>query len=186
MWVSAFIPIEIFKNEFQMYMFLRDFIKFCDENNSGWTFHFFIENLFKIDDYLELRIECVDATKFSGDVNTWLSHWLYINRNLIHSVPALQLKGRDIKINTDYKDEIENFGEDGWQIAKKIFEYTSRAAVYIKEGKAKNLFRERKFIHCFLNQCGYDSLNESAFHSYAAWQMMVKHLREEKTGELKK
>lgn len=186
MWVRANIPTEIFKKEEAMYKFLEDFIDFCDESNSGWTFHFFIENYLNIDDILELRMECVDAAKHSGDVNSWLSHWLYANRDIINNVPALEMKRERLRIDTDYKDEIESFGEDGWQIAKKIFEYTSRAAVHIKTGKAENLFRETKFIHCFLNQCGYDSLKESAFHSMAAWQMMVKHCREEKTGEPKK
>jgi hypothetical protein len=183
MWVRAIIPISIFKDEAQMYKFLDDFIKYCDDYRYCETFHFFIENCQKIDDCLELRMECSDwdscqypvcESQYSGDLNTWLNQWF--NRECELNV----LEGLKVKIDTAYRDEISAFGEDGWQIAKNLFEYTSRAAVHIKTGKAYNLFREQKFIHCFLNQCGFDSLKESAFHSMSAWQMMVKHLREEK------
>jgi hypothetical protein len=179
MWVRAIIPVSIFKDESQMYKFLDDFIKYCDDYRYCETFHFFIENCDKkIDGCLELRMECSDRyscqypvceSRYSADLASWL-----INQ-------GDEFKpGVNIKIDTAYRDETGVFGEDGWQIVKELFEYMSRAAVHIKTGKAHNLFRETKFIHCFLNQCGYDSLKESAFHSMSAWQMMVKHLREEK------
>lgn len=182
MWIRAIIPTEIFQKEEQLYSFLDKFIKYCDDYKYCETFHFFIENCHKIDDCLELRIECTDAwsnqypvtDSYSADFNTWLNQTF---RNQEIKIDVLQ--GNKIKIDTDYKDEIGNFGKDGWEIAKKLFEYTSRAAVHIKTGRAQNLFRETKFIHCFLNQCGYDSLKESAFHSMASWQMLTKHLREE-------
>ncbi len=174
MWVRAVIPIGIFKDEAQMYKFLDDWMKYCDDYKWCETFHFFIENHYES---LELRMECSDwdscqysvcESQYPADLTSWLINY------------GDEFKpGVNIKIDAA-KDEIGVFGEDGWEIAKKLFEYTSRAAVYIKTGKAHNLFRETKFIHCLLNQCGYDSLKESAFHSMAAWQMMVKHLREEK------
>jgi len=178
MWVRAVIPIGIFKDEAQMYKFLDDFIKYCDDYRWCETFHFLIENCDKIDDCFELRMECSDreccrpvpVPTYEVDLNTWLNQWFKLNL----------LEEFKIKIDTAYMDEIYAFGEDGWEIAKKLFEMTYRVAVHIKTGKAHNQFRETKFIHCFLNQCGYDSLKESAFHSMVAWQMMVKHLREEK------
>jgi hypothetical protein len=184
MWLRAIIPIEIFNSEQQMYVFLDDFIKCCDDYKYCETFHFFIENCQKIDDCLELRMECHDSwnnnypiseSVYPADVNTWLNQ---IFRK--HQVKINVLQGELIKIDTEYKDEVDSFGEDGWEIAKRLFEYTCRAAVHIKTGRGEKLFRETKFIHCFLNQCGYDSLKESAFHSNAAWQMLTKHLREEK------
>ncbi len=190
MWVRAIIPIETYQNEEQMYSFLNEFIKFCDDYKYCETFHFFIENCWKIDDCLELRMECtyngnqypVSDSTYSADFNTWLNQTF---REQQIKIDVLQ--GNKIKIDTNYKDEIGNFGEDGWEITKKLFEYTCRAAVHIKTGRSQNLFRETKFIHCFLNQCGYDSLKESAFHrkesafhSMLSWQMLAKHLREEK------
>jgi len=169
MWIRAIIPLEIFQNEEQMYSFLDAFIKYCDDYKYCETFHFFIENCQKIDDCLELRMECTDSwscqypvcdSTYSTDFNTWLNQTFREHQSKIDV-----LQGNKIKIDTDYKDEIGNFGKDGWEIAKKLFECTSRAAVHIKTGRAQNLFREQKFIHCFLNQCGHDSLKESAFHS---------------------
>lgn len=178
MWVRAVIPVSIFKDEAQMYKFLDDWIKYCDDYKYCETFHFFIENCDKVDDCLELRMECSDRyscqypvckSQYPADLTSWLINY------------GDEFKsGVNIKVDTKYSDELGAFGEDGWEIAKELFEYTSRAAVHIKTGKAQNLFREQKFIHCFLNQCGCDSLKESAFHSMAAWQMLVKHLREEK------
>jgi hypothetical protein len=199
MWVLAVIPVNIFKGEAQMYKFLEDFIKYCDDYKWCETFHFFIENSEKMDDCLELRMECSDRdscqypvceSQYSADLTAWLINQgdefkpgvnIQIDTLSGTIISSYEFKpGVNIKLKTVYRDETGAFGEDGWQIAKNLFEYTSRAAVHIKTGKAHNLFRETKFIHCFLNQCGYDSLKESAFHSMAAWQMLVKHLREEK------
>jgi len=189
MWIRAIVPLEIFQNEEQMYSFLDAFIKYCDDYKYCETFHFFIENCQKIDDCMELRIECTDSwscqypvcdSTYSADLNTWLNQTF---KNLNIKLDFLQ--GNKVKIDAGYKDEIQKYGKEGWEIAKKLFECTSRAAVHIKTGRAQNLFREQKFIHCFLNQCGHDSLKESAFHSMSAWQMLTKHLKEETINESK-
>lgn len=87
----------------------------------------------------------------------------------------------------DYQPEIDRFGDFGWHIIEKLFEYGSRAAIYIRNrddsigegmGDRGNQFREGKIVHCFLNQLGMDSLSEASFHNFQAQQMMLKHIRE--------
>lgn len=181
MWTRAIIPINLFKDEDQIYKFLDDFIRFCDKHRYV-TFHFFIENCTGIDDCLELRAEHdivshAYETELKELVEKQFEPLFFAEDGTKREIIPY------IEYDTSYCGETYNFGEEGWQIAKKIFEYTCRAAVHIKIGRATKLFRETKFIHCFLNQCRYDSLKESAFHSNAAWQMMVKHIREQNRGK---
>jgi len=67
----------------------------------------------------------------------------------------------------------KEYGEEGWKIAQKLFEYSSRSALHVASGKRdaevepKNLFDEGKFVHMILNSFGYDLLREAAFHQNA-------------------
>lgn len=145
-----------------MYRFLEEFEnKFCDEQNKDFrTFHFFVEDCNSIDGCIEIRIDSKDTE----EINSWIKNYFLLNDN------------QDVIKFLEYEPEIDNFGE-GWSIAEKIFEYYSRAAIHIRTGKAINLFRETKFIHCFLNQLGYDDLEESAFHSTISHRMLIKYFR---------
>jgi len=86
----------------------------------------------------------------------------------------------------DYHGEYSSFGEEGWKIAYKFFEYGSRIALLKKdtlrrleatsdsearreilrfcraptENDQEALFHEAKFVHCFLNQMGYTRIKD--------------------------
>lgn len=73
----------------------------------------------------------------------------------------------------EYIGESKEYGKDGWKIAQKLFECSSRAALHVASGKRdaevepKNLFDESKFVHMILNSFGYGYLKEAAFHKNA-------------------
>lgn len=161
-YINIIIPINLFRPKHEMYKFLEEFEnKFCDIQNKDFrAFHFFVEDCNSVDDCIEIRIDSKDT----DEINSWTKDYFLLNDK------------QDVIKFLEYEPEIDNFGE-GWPIAEKIFEYCSRAAIHIRIGKAINLFRETKFIHCFLNQLGYDSLEESAFHSMNSHQMLIKYFR---------
>jgi len=73
----------------------------------------------------------------------------------------------------EYIGESKEYGMDGWKIAQKLFEYSSRAALHVASGKRdaevgpKSEFREEKFVHMILNSFGYGYFKEAAFHQNA-------------------
>jgi hypothetical protein len=98
----------------------------------------------------------------------------------------------------EYNGECEKFGEKGWVIAQRVFEYGSRVSLFVLKDNATNPpnggeeFRPEKFIHCFLNQLGsndvfYKSVNgqcicdETLFHFDRYFERMA--VKEEKTLE---
>ncbi len=169
---NIIIPLGFFGNisgDNEIYKFLSE-IALISIQKSFRTFHFFFEK-----GRLEIRIDgstdsCIDLIK-----------------------DYFKQKGMDeenIKkiIINDYIPEIKDYGNTGWNIIEKVFEYGALAAIYIRTGgfgedkenreRDSCLFRETKLIHCFLNQLGFDSLGEASFHNFAAQQMMIKHIRE--------
>lgn len=166
--INIIIPIGKFESTIQIYQFLDEFLnKFNDYLDA---FHFFFENN-EIGQVVEVRTRYKENC--DGYVKSFIDNY-FKNKET--------QKTSEIKYQ-DYNPEDGIYGMgDGWKIAEKLFEYCARVAIFIRtqkagEGKAE-LFRESKFVHCFLNQLGYDSLGESSFHNYASQQMMIKHLRE--------
>jgi len=58
---------------------------------------------------------------------------------------------------TSYQEEAEDYGEDGWLIAKGVFEMGSPMAIakVDPEFKRGRKFEEGKLLHCFLNSIGH-------------------------------
>lgn len=154
---NIIIPLNVFKGENEIYKFLKELMVL----SYGYrTFHYFYERGF-----LEVRIDSENIDEYIDWIKKYFGD--VVNK---------------IKVR-DYESEIRNYGEEGWKIAEKLFEYFAMAAIHIRLGKGgkeneDNLFRENKFFHCFLNQLGLDSLSEAAFHNFAAQQMLLKHIRE--------
>lgn len=97
---------------------------------------------------------------------------------------------------TPYSGEQPNYGKEGWACAQKFFEIGSRFSLLKRETllkykaeldpkkreeilKSSNIvgdFNESKFVHCFLNQVGYDSAREALFHQERAVQNLIKYV----------
>jgi len=65
-----------------------------------------------------------------------------------------------------YTGEHTEYGIEGWKLAQKFFEDCCRIAITrIDNTIQKGLeFNEGKFIHCFLNQLGFNIPQEACFH----------------------
>jgi len=162
------IPLNFFGNingDNEIYKFLSE-IALISIQKSFRTFHFFFEK-----GRLEIRIDgCTDS----------FIDWI---KNYFKEKGIDEENIKKITFN-DYIPELKDYGEAGWNIIEKVFEYGALAAIYIRTGgfgdreRDSCLFRETKLIHCFLNQLGFDSLGEASFHNFAAQQMLIKHIRE--------
>lgn len=73
------------------------------------------------------------------------------------------------KIDKDFDSpgHIRDFGQDGWELTKQLFEIGSEIAIggqsksFIKSGE----FNRGKLIHCFLNQHLKSTVDEAEFHA---------------------
>lgn len=158
----------IFGSDHEIYKFLENLIDW--KKSFGYrTFHYFFEP-----GGLEVRIDSEHIEEFIDMIKSYLEN----NEDIKNRIIATGRSIENILTIDDYKAESNSYGDEA-DIAEKLFEYGSLAAIHIRTGKAKGeLFRESKFIHCFLNQLGYDSLGEASFHNFSAQQMMLKHMRE--------
>jgi len=97
----------------------------------------------------------------------------------VKSIIKRNLKGKErsiiLKPDEPYRkyegEELSFGGEKEWELTQKFFEYGCRISLLrvekITKQELKN-FNEGKFIHCFLNQCGYDYIGESLFYHHAS------------------
>jgi hypothetical protein len=131
---------------------IRTFVKPIIDHfeNSIVTFHFFFEP------HLLLRIESEED---------------FVIRQLRPYVEQKlgELKAviKSVIIDGKYS-EAPNY-RDGWEVAKKMFEYGSRAAIKIAECEIQAItlgsdFNEGKFMHLLLNQFGHDRRQEAIIH----------------------
>jgi hypothetical protein len=137
-------------------------------NDSLKSFHFFYEG-----DRLELRLEMDDEISRDEVRNAMNMH--------LHKVADLVEITRCDAV--DYYPEIgdHQFGIDGWEIAKRVFEYGSRLAIAFLDPKSRKgkLLREGKLIHCMLNSLNYDTSGEKIFHIAQAIEREVVILSQE-------
>lgn len=61
-----------------------------------------------------------------------------------------------IPLDPSYTEE-KHYSKDGWKIAQKFYEYSSKVALFLLYHRTRNIelprdFREEKLVHCFLNQ----------------------------------
>lgn len=141
--------------------FIKPVIKELEKNGSIETFHFFFEP------YLSFRILPTTEEKID-DVET------AVKNHLKEISDFIDLK-RAQEPFVDYLGEANDYGEDGWLITKKFFECCSRMAIgrVNPEFKKKKQFNEGKFVHCFLNQWGYNILREAFFHQGGSLERTV-------------
>jgi hypothetical protein len=131
------------------------------------SFHFFYEG-----NRLEIRLE------LSEDIHR--NHVNNLFRKYVDNVADL--------IDTaqsgiaDYQPEVKEYGIDGWEIAKKMFEYGSRLSIALVDPRFQrgHLLREDKLIHCILNSCNYDTPSELMFHIYRAIERQVMTISQER------
>jgi len=76
------------------------------------------------------------------------------------------IKGSKFNDPADQKSFEKVFGEDGWKIVQKFFEYNSRISLAkidetVKKGEQ---FNDMALVHYFLNTLGYGVIGEAYFH----------------------
>jgi hypothetical protein len=135
--------------------FLLDFVSpTIKEVESGGiikTFHF----LYESNPTFLLRIEPNSSNELEKVKN--------IARKHLSAIRDLLVAHNEEEEFTSYSGEAEDYGEDGWVIAKKVFEMGSRTAI----GKVDSTFRkgrkfeEAKMLHCFLNSIGFSAFGLS-------------------------
>jgi hypothetical protein len=133
--------------------FVSPTIKELESRGIIKTFHF----LFESDPHFFLRIE-PNSPNDSERVKEVVKKFLSGIRDLMVAHPEEQEF-------TSYPGEAGDYGEDGWVIAKKVFEMGGRMAI----GQVDSAFRkgrkfeEGKILHCFLNSigCGVSGLSSN-------------------------
>nr|CBH38844.1 hypothetical protein BSM_23210 [uncultured archaeon] len=169
---------------------LEPAINLLETKNLLETFHFFTEPQISDEDLrISLRIR-IKNKKQKEQVKDVL-------KQKLKSVQNFLIKETDFD-RENYVGEQNSFGEKGWLIVQKLFEFGSRAAIFNLKGDAMNPpyggkdFRPEKFVHCFLNQIGYTDVFckptnnqiicfETFFHFDRYFERMAK--RERKTLE---
>ena len=87
---------------------------------------------------------------------------------------CFQKRGGNTPQQKPYAGEEQGYGERGWPIVKKFFEYSSRIA--LEKGQPDThrdehgMFADHKLVHCYLNQQGKSILDEAAFHQGRYWE----------------
>lgn len=161
------IPIEMFREESnnRIFQFLKDFSgEFCDNEDTNFrSFHYFFEG-----DYKESRLEIRIDSNHEEEITFWLKEFFGNYRFDNIKIEEFKIENSSIQYDTE------------WDLVEKFFEYTSRISIKIRNNEPQNLFRETKFIHCFLNQLGYDSLGEASFHNWTSGQILMKYLKQQK------
>ena len=113
------------------------------------SFHYFFED----DPHLLFRVEVGDDERVD------------VAKDLVKKV--LDEDARQIidefDVDRPYAGEAESYGENGWNIAKRVFELGSRMAISLFDEKFDRgkSFQQTKLIHCFLNPQG---VQEADFH----------------------
>lgn len=71
-----------------------------------------------------------------------------------------------LEFNREYIGEVFSFGEDGWKIAKKFFEISSKFAISQVDTnfKKEKEYTDEKLIHCFCNQVHISYPKEIEFY----------------------
>jgi hypothetical protein len=140
---------------------IRDFVKpVIDESETSLsTFHFFFEP------HLLLRMKA-DKNSLVGKIKP------YVDRKLAD----LHVSNPSVRIDDGYTEEPDY--RDGWEIAKRMFEFGSKAAILKAESEGGHVklgsqFNEGKFIHLLLNQWGYSRSQEAHFHLKAVGERLA-------------
>lgn len=149
--------------------FVKTIVDYFEARNSLKSFHFFYEG-----DRLELRLELGDG----------------ISRDEVKNVTRKYLSEVDDLVNTTRHDVVNyypevgdhQYGIDGWEIAKKTFEYGSRLAIALlnPEFRKGKILREGKLIHCILNSLNYGKSEEKTFHITQAVEREVMIISQER------
>jgi len=141
--------------------FIGPIIEELEENNELESFHFFFEPEMR----LLLRIQLKESNLRDKVKDIVKKH--------LPTIGDFTYQKTDEELFRDYEGESKDFGEDGWKIAKKVFECGSRMAIAKFNSKFRKgkKFQEGKLLHCFLNSLGYSTFGpekgitlEALFH----------------------
>lgn len=121
--------------------FIGPIIKELERRDLLETFHFFFEPNFL------LRMK-PKSTEITDQIHSTIEMYLPNAKDMI--TPLRSSHG-------EYTGELEDYGEDGWTITKKVFELGSRMAIALADPNSKKgrKFSAGKLLHCFLNSLGY-------------------------------
>jgi len=157
--------------------FVSPTIKELERGGIIKTFHF----LFERDPDFFLRIEPNSTNE--------LEKVKHVARKHLSAIHDLLVAHPEQQEFTSYSGEAEDYGEDGWVTAKKVFEMGSRMAI----GQIDSAFRkgrkfeEGKILHCFLNSigCGISGISrndkfvtrEAIFHlkQFIGRMLIIRH-----------
>ena len=132
---------------------IREIVTELDKRKLAESFHFFYEER-----EVELRIEVEEGRA----------------EEIVKAVDnCVRKMGGNAPQQGTYEGEKKLYGERGWRIVRKFFEYSSRIALekdqpdkYRDEQRG---FADHKLVHCYLNQQGMSILDEVAFHQTRYW-----------------
>jgi len=175
-WLETRVFVDADRIDDVIMSFVKPLVDMFDKENLLESFHFFEENgrahiLFRVlaeEDKVVRRIR-----------------------------PAIMDKLRELGLTDvsrisdicDYHGEQSSFGDEGWKITHRFFEYGSRVSLLKKdtlgrlrdtsdsqarreilrscmvpsEDSEEGQFHEDKFVHCFLNQMGYTRIVDDLF-----------------------
>jgi len=150
--------------------FIRPTVEELEKQDLMITFHFFFEPEihFRIRPKEENQVDQIEAI-----IKTNLS----------------KIQGLIEKADfSRYTGEEPDYGIEGWQLAQKYFEYCCRISLLnleVATGRKSppspqyvgNQFNVGKFVHCFLNQMGFDIKSEANFHHDRSIERSLMSLR---------
>jgi len=138
---------------------LRDVVKYCadkfESEGKRKSFHYLFEP--RIDGNLGfeilLRIEAKEDTSLDE-----------LERAVVDRIEEFLQLVNGKQITKDYHGEASDFGEDGWELTKQLFEIGSKIAIgqLVENFRKGEKFVPGKLMHCFLNQ---HRVNEEKFHA---------------------
>jgi hypothetical protein len=160
--VEKWLEVHIFFAENQsnnVPTILRDVVKHCadifESEGKRKSFHYLFEPRIDGNPGFEIlyRIEAKEDTsldELEGTVTDRMKEFLQL------------VNGR--RFTKDYHGEATDFGEDGWELTKQLFEIGSEIAIgqLTADFRKGEKFLPGKLLHCFLNQ---NSVNEEKFHA---------------------
>jgi hypothetical protein len=125
--------------------FVSPTIKELESGGIIKTFHF----LFEPDPDFFLRIEPNSPND--------LEKVKHVARKHLSAIRDLLATHAEEQEFTSYSGEADDYGEDGWFVAKRVFEMGSRMAIghFDPAFRKGRKFEEGKMLHCFLNSIGW-------------------------------
>jgi len=124
----------------------------------------------------------IEAYHFLHEPNNEIRFRVLTNRTRVETIKGLidnlqsREQVREVRYpETPYQGERHSFGEDGWKTTYKFLEAGSDFALDLIDPNARkgSHFNRIAFSHYFLNQTGFNQLQEASFHLKASIERML-------------